>query len=570
MLSPQRRASLRKPTNYVLCLLTVGAALGWWQRDFLRGYAQGSSTELNAILAENPHPESIGMIRFTYDDFGGLNTDALQTHATPWKVVSAALVLDRARQDGSTVEELTLDHLNALLGEFGFIVPEAIGNWRGDVPPRPFRRPLGIISGQLTRSVPRIELEVANLGCTACHAGVTYDKDGNPTRTVWLGLPNTSIDLEAFTTSAYESLKSTVRFPGRLLAAIQSLYPDVSERELRTIERLLLPRIEQRLRELEATIDAPAPYSNGSPGLTNGVGALKWTMGLLEGDAREQEVAFTSIPDLGGVALRSSLLYDGTYAVPGKPRFVPIELEDVSDDHIRHLAEIVSFFTVPIMGVTPKIAERSIPRVTETLRFVASYESPRFPGAVDPDLASEGGAVYRAQCAHCHGVHSLASGAARLLSFPNRHVPQAEMGTDSARWQPDSALFSVFLETEFADHIAAAATGGYVATRLTGLWATAPYLHNGSVPTLWHLMHPEERPKRFYVGGHRLDFEKLGVDGALSTGGVYLYPAGYRPWATPQLYDTTQPGRSNAGHEREFATLTEEQKRALLEYLKLL
>ncbi len=102
------------------------------------------------------------------------------------------------------------------------------------------------------------------------------------------------------------------------------------------------------------------------------------------------------------------------------------------------------------------------------------------------------------------------------------------------------------------------------------MWATAPYLHNGSVPTLWHLMTPDSRPERFYVGGHRLDFHKVGIDGFLAADGVYRYRSTHRPWSEPHLYDTTLPGQSNAGHEREFAGLTERHRMALLEYLKLL
>jgi cytochrome c peroxidase len=36
--------------------------------------------------------------------------------------------------------------------------------------------------------------------------------------------------------------------------------------------------------------------------------------------------------------------------------------------------------------------------------------------------------------------------------------------------------------------------GGYVAPPLDGVWASAPYFHNGSVPTLWHVLNPAKRP----------------------------------------------------------------------------
>jgi hypothetical protein len=52
---------------------------------------------------------------------------------------------------------------------------------------------------------------------------------------------------------------------------------------------------------------------------------------------------------------------------------------------------------------------------------------------------------------------------------------------------------------------------GYKARPLDGIWATAPYLHNGSVPTLYHLLlPPAERPKSFWLGSRDYDAEKVG------------------------------------------------------------
>jgi hypothetical protein len=83
-------------------------------------------------------------------------------------------------------------------------------------------------------------------------------------------------------------------------------------------------------------------------------------------------------------------------------------------------------------------------------------------------------------------------------------------------------------------------------------------------------MNPESRPSRFYVGGHKLDYSKIGIAGITDAEGTLRYPADYEPWATPVLYDTSQAGRSNIGHETEFKFLRDSEKEALLEYLKLL
>jgi len=84
----------------VLLVLGVGTVLTWWQWDFLRGYAETTSTDLTATLATHPHSDNIGLIRFTYDDLGSLNTDVLQTHATPWKLTRRVATKSNLRTNG--------------------------------------------------------------------------------------------------------------------------------------------------------------------------------------------------------------------------------------------------------------------------------------------------------------------------------------------------------------------------------------------------------------------------------------------------------------------------------------
>jgi hypothetical protein len=156
----------------------------------------------------------------------------------------------------------------------------------------------------------------------------------------------------------------------------------------------------------------------------------------------------------------------------------------------------------------------------------------------------------------------------RLVSFPNWIGPY---DTDPVRAAAlDEATAQAVRTSAYGNRIQTHATGQYAAPLLTGLWQSAPYLHNGSVPTLWHLVHPEERPARFLVGGHRLDYARMGIDGRLDANGAYVYPEGYQPWSQPALIDTSARGFSNRGHASEFAGVSEAEKAALLEYLKLL
>ena len=96
-----------------------------------------------------------------------------------------------------------------------------------------------------------------------------------------------------------------------------------------------------------------------------------------------------------------------------------------------------------------------------------------------------------------------------------------------------------------------------------GVWATAPFLHNGSVPNLYEMLIPAaERTKKFYLGG---DFDpvRVGLD-TKATSGTFLM-------------DTTLPGNSNAGHSFENGPrgngvigplLPEDDRWAIVEYLK--
>ena len=101
----------------------------------------------------------------------------------------------------------------------------------------------------------------------------------------------------------------------------------------------------------------------------------------------------------------------------------------------------------------------------------------------------------------------------------------------------------------------------YKARPLDGIWATAPYLHNGSVPTLYDLLLPAvDRPQSFYTGSSEFDPEKVG----------YVSDVG------PFLFETRDPegsilsGNSNLGHEYGVSGFTEADRQALVEFMKTL
>jgi hypothetical protein len=90
---------------------------------------------------------------------------------------------------------------------------------------------------------------------------------------------------------------------------------------------------------------------------------------------------------------------------------------------------------------------------------------------------------------------------------------------------------------------------------LLGIWATGPFLHNGSVPTVYDLLSPPaERPRVFWVGGREIDAERLGFVSAEAPG---LF-----------RFDTALPGNSNQGHAFPRGGLAPAQRMAVIEYLK--
>ncbi len=115
---------------------------------------------------------------------------------------------------------------------------------------------------------------------------------------------------------------------------------------------------------------------------------------------------------------------------------------------------------------------------------------------------------------------------------------------------------------------------GYKARPLNGIWATAPFLHNGSVPNLYQLLLPDDqRVKSFYVGSREFDPVNVGFQ-------VDEFAGGFQ-FRTEAEDGQPIPGNSNAGHSGKFYTQTmgddgsfrdfsDEERSALVEYMKTL
>ncbi len=105
---------------------------------------------------------------------------------------------------------------------------------------------------------------------------------------------------------------------------------------------------------------------------------------------------------------------------------------------------------------------------------------------------------------------------------------------------------------------------GYVAPPLDGIWASGPYFHNGSVPTLAAVLEPRLRPVVWKRNGDQRDPQLVGISYQSLAEVPATAKTGYEKRSIMTL---VRPAKVNAGHD--FArALDKDQKLALLEYLK--
>jgi mono/diheme cytochrome c family protein len=203
----------------------------------------------------------------------------------------------------------------------------------------------------------------------------------------------------------------------------------------------------------------------------------------------------------------------------------------------------------------------------DVYEYMMSLRPPKYEGPIDADLANLGRQYFNETCARCHGTYGDES------EYPNVRVPLSELGTDPVRL---AALPVEGREKYAASWFAQAGDGqpqqtvtdpdGYVAPPLDGVWASPPYFHNGSVPTLWHVLNADDRPVVWRRKATEIDPERIGFQ---------IEVVDSVPWDNPdphgrrQYMDTRRFGKSAKGHDFGLE-LTPRERNAVLEYLKTL
>lgn len=236
----------------------------------------------------------------------------------------------------------------------------------------------------------------------------------------------------------------------------------------------------------------------------------------------------------------------------------------------RALRSSVSFFLNPLN--TAEFAKSQVPLIGDIREYILSLEAPKYPFPIDRRLAAQGESLFVENCSECHGTYG------KDRHYPNVVVPADEVGTDPdlATWEAGDDLeyyLASWLYRETGpdgEPLHLVNHGGYQAPPLDGVWATAPYFHNGSVPTIAHVLNSKSRPKLFT---RSFSTEKEAYD--QTRVGWKTAPVGRdeatqaSPYGRRRITDTSRPGRGNQGHTY-GDHLSDSERLVVLEYLKSL
>ena len=195
-----------------------------------------------------------------------------------------------------------------------------------------------------------------------------------------------------------------------------------------------------------------------------------------------------------------------------------------------------------------------------TAKFMSKLPPPLYPFTVDAAAADRGKEIFAKNCAACHRTHTdvvykteligtdpnrarvlNADGLALFLRHFVAAVPENYEATDAggAKYKPrDMAPSDILFDRSAPEN------QGYVTNALEGLWARGPYLHNGAVPTVYHVLVPSSRPATFVRGAVSYDKKNIGFDWDAakleSLRGTF---------PTAAIFDTSRDSASRLGHD---------------------
>ena len=388
----------------------------------------------------------------------------------------------------------------------------------------------------------RLGLDQVGLNCAVCHTGTVRDTPTSKPRPVF-GMPAHQLDLQRFVEFVLDCT-----LDNRLTAdAVRGRFPrsggpGAMERLLYragVVDRLKLQTLNLRNRIAPILHDEVPRWGRGRVDTFNPYKAIQFNWPIERLSVGERTGA-SDFPSLWNQKPREGmhLHWDGD--------------NDSVDE--RNLSAALG------AGITPVTVDHAaMKRVRD---WIWTLPPPKYPYAIDATQVQQGAGLYATHCSSCHSDHRFRDGVLTAGSRVGQVEPIERIRTDPFRLNSYTEEFAANQYMLFPDstyrfkHFQK--TYGYANHPLDGIWARAPYLHNGSVPTLRDLLEPpERRPRTFYRGYDVFDQQHVGfVSDVPSEDGRQF-----------TRYDTETAGNGNAGHE--YGTmLTEAEKAAIVEYMK--
>jgi hypothetical protein len=381
------------------------------------------------------------------------------------------------------------------------------------------------------------------LNCAVCHTStVRAAPDAAPR--YYVGGPSNNLNLMAFERFLFDCAKDPKLTPSYVVpevrAALQAQGDDLDLIDRYLVYPLATLLMRDRLISLADRFSFVAVDTAWGPGRVDTFNSAKvlfhFPMDRIDPQERNAGADFPSVW-LQGKKKGMQLHWDG------------------NNDEVTERNRNAAFGT----GATPPTLDRRAIHRIEDLLW--TMEPPPFPYPIDATKAARGGVIYAQYCAGCHGAGGR--------DFSGDHVgkvtPRRDIGTDPQRLDSFTYVLAANLGTPYAgyedrfQHFRK--TFGYANLPLDGLWLRAPYLHNGSVPSVRDLLEPTSgRPAEFYRGNDVYDPVKLGFVSSVAREGDREF----------FKYVTSAPGNGNAGHEGSaYGTqLSSADKDALVEFLK--
>jgi hypothetical protein len=387
-------------------------------------------------------------------------------------------------------------------------------------------------------------VEVVWLNCATCHTGTVRLSDGAPRRIV-PGMPSNNLDFGRFVQVIMKLSVDERLAPDRLFPLLKANGTDLGRLD-RLIWRVgVLPRFREGLvsvrQRLLPLFDLQPAWGPGRVDTFNPYKLIQFGLGA-DNLTPAELIGVADLPAVfeQGPRRDMNLHWDGNNT----------SLKE------RNLSAAIG------AGVTPKSVDHmAIGLVAD---WLLTLKAPPSPNAPDPDMIARGKAIYAKVCADCHGRQEADS-----YVFEGEYLGEVEpierIKTDRARLDSytdalrNLQLTRLFVGSPYQFQYFRK-TGGYANLPLDGLWLRAPYLHNGSVPTLADLLNPAaERPRAFLRG----------IDVVDPVNGGFLAPPcdpSVQPGGNAYCHDATLPGNGPGGHL--YGTdLQPADKTALLAYL---